>query len=246
MKKLAVILLLIIACAPAWGQRHIRRAMERARAQQDARAQMEYYHENGNAVNRALYMPYRIEEGDTVFYAQLDPVWVFGYPKHARKDWRKYYRLVYNFAKVYPLALASGRIQEIVDSTIAAENMGAMKKDRYISSIQADLFKDFEQTMRKMTITQGGVLLKLIDRETGQSSYSIIKTYKNGVAAGFWQGIAKIFDNNLKSQYDPEGEDKDLEELCQAWADGTFTSLYYSIFYEPPPDIKIPDKYLKK
>lgn len=245
MKKLAIILLLLLATAPAWGQRHITRAMERARAQREAQAQLEYYHEHGNPVNRGVYMPYRIEDGDTVFYAQLDPVWCFGYPKRTRKDWRKYYKLVYNFAKTYPLALASGRIQEIVDSTIAAENMSAMKKDRYIASIQADLFKDFEKTLRNMTITQGGVLLKLIDRETGKSSYSIIKQYKNGVAAGFWQGVAKLFDNNLKSKYDPEGEDKDLEALVQAWHDGSFQSLYYSIFYDAPPDIKIPDKYLK-
>ena len=95
-----------------------------------------------------------------------------------------------------------------------------------------------------MTISQGAVLLKLIDRETGQSSYSIIKEYKNGIAAGFWQGIAKFFDNDLKSQYDPEGEDRELEELVQMWHNGTFPSLYRSIFWEDPPVVKVPDMYL--
>ena len=66
------------------------------------------------------------------------------------------------------------------------------------------------------------------------------------MAAGFWQGIAKLFDNDLKSQYDPEGEDKDLEELVLAWEDGTFPNLYYSIFFDAPPEMQIPDKYLKK
>ena len=61
-----------------------------------------------------------------------------------------------------------------------------MKKDRYIAEVQKELFKDFEGGLRNMTISQGAILLKLIDRETGQSSYSIIKTYKNGAAAGFW------------------------------------------------------------
>ena len=105
------------------------------------------------------------------------------------------------------------------------------------------LFKDFEGALRKMTISQGAVLLKLIDRETGQSSYSIIHDYKNGIAAGFWQGIAKLFDNDLKSEYDPEGADRDLEGLVQAWQNGTFKSLYWSIFWEDPPEVKVPDFY---
>lgn len=246
MKKLATIFLLIIASVPVWAQSHVTRAMDLARAEQENRAYEEANRERRSAVNRANLMAYKVEDGDTVFLDRIDPAWCFGHPKRARKDWRKYYKLVYNFAKVYPLALASGRIQEVVDSTIAAENMSAMKKDRYIASVQGELFKDFEKTLRNMTITQGGVLLKLIDRETGQSSYSIIKQYKNGMAAGFWQGIARLFDNNLKAQYDPEGEDKDLEALVQAWNDGTFNSLYYSIFFDDPPEIKIPDKYLKQ
>ena len=94
-----------------------------------------------------------------------------------------------------------------------------------------------------MTISQGAVLLKLIDRETGQSSYSIIKEYKNGIAAAFWQRIAKMFKNDLKSQYDPEGEDKDLEELVQHWKAGTLRRLYYSIFWEDPPEVNVPDFY---
>lgn len=246
MKKLAIIFLLIIASAHAWGQNHVTRAMDAARAQDEARAQAEYFREQNRAMNRSNLMAYKVENGDTTFIDSIDPCWCFGHPKNARKDWRKYYKLVYRFARVYPLALASGRLQEIVDSTIAADNMGALKKDRYIASVQEELFKDFEKTMRKMTINEGTVLLKLIDRETGQSSYSIIRQYKNGIAAGFWQGIAKLFDNDLKSQYDPEGEDKDLEELVMAWEDGTFPNLYYSIFFDPPPDIQVPDKYLKK
>lgn len=243
MKKLAVIFLLIIASAHAWGQNHVTRAMSTARVQEEARAQAEYNRERGQSLNRLNLMAYKVENGDTVFIDSIEPCWCFGHPK--RKDWRKYYKLVYRFARVYPLALASGRLQEIVDSTIAAENMGALKKDRYIASVQEELFKDFEKTMRKMSINEGAVLLKLIDRETGQSSYSIIRQYKNGIAAGFWQGIAKLFDNDLKSQYDPEGEDKELEQLVMAWEDGTFPNLYYSIFFDAPPEIKVPDKYLK-
>ena len=184
-----------------------------------------------------------MENGDTTFYDSIDPVWIFGHGKKNDKEWRKYYKLVYRFAKVYPYAEASGRLQQIVDSTITADNMGRMKKDRYITGVQKQLFKDFEGALRKMTISEGAILLKLIDRETGNSPYSIIREYKNGMAAGFWQGIAKMFDNDLKSQYDPEGEDRDLEELVQIWKAGKFRELYWSIFWDEPPVVKVPDTY---
>ena len=180
-------------------------------------------------------------DGDTMYFDTIDPVWIFS--RKQQKDWKKYYKLVYNFARVYPYAQASGRLQEIVDSTIAANNYGRMKRDRYMNEVQSMLFKDFEGSLRKMTISQGAVLLKLIDRETGHSSYSIIHDYKNGIAAGFWQGIAKLFENDLKAEYDPEGADRDLEGLVQAWQNGTFKSLYWSIFWEDPPEVKVPDFY---
>ena len=90
-----------------------------------------------------------------------------------------------------------------------------------------------------MTIYDGALMMKLIDRETGMSSYDIIKEYKNGVAAGFWQGIAKLFENDLKSTYDPTGADSDTELLVQAWKAGEFPALYWSVFWEEPPVVVI-------
>ena len=238
MKKLVSILVILIAALPAFAQGHVTRAMENERDRMEAEARMRA----SAGMDRSMLMQWAVDEqGDTIFLAQLDPVWCFAHTRGRRKEWRKYYKLVYNFARVYPYALESGKVQKMVDSTIAAEHMGAMKRDRYISDVQSQLFKGFEKPLRNMTITQGTVLLKLIDRETGQSSYTIIKTYKNGIAAGFWQGIAKLFDNDLKSQYDPEGEDKDIEELVRHWQDGTFRDVYYSIFFEEPPRVVVPD-----
>ncbi len=81
-----------------------------------------------------------------------------------------------------------------------------------------------------MTITQGGLLLKLIDREIGQSSYQIIREYRGGFNAIFWQGVAKIFGSDLKRPYDKFGEDKITEDLIIMYQNGTFEDLYYSIF----------------
>ena len=243
MKRIVLISILLAATVlPAAAQKnHVEKAMREARAKQEAMARRIIFDEGSKG--NSGYLSYRVMDGDTVYFDTINPIWIFG--RKQSKDWRQYYKLVYNFARVYPYAEASGRLQEIVDSTIAANNYGRMKKDRYMNEVQSMLFKDFEGALHKMTISQGAVLLKLIDRETGQSSYSIIREYKNGIAAGFWQGIAKFFDNDLKSKYDPEGADKDLEQLVIAWQNGTFPSLYRSIFWEDPPEVKVPDFYKK-
>ncbi|MBR1706327.1 MAG: DUF4294 domain-containing protein [Bacteroidales bacterium] len=246
MKRSIIILAACMAAlswtVPALGQNHVRKAMQRSRERQEAMARQIIFNEGGDA--KGGYLTYQVENGDTTYFDTLDPIWIFGRKRaKGEKDWKKYYKLVYNFAKVYPYAQASGRLQEIVDSTITAGNYGRMKKDRYISGVQKQLFVDFEGALRSMTISQGAVLLKLIDRETGRSPYSIIKDYKNGVAAGFWNGIAKFFDNDLRSQYDPEGADRDLEELVQMWQAGTFPAFYRSIFWEDPPAVHVPDTY---
>ena len=242
MKRFVLIsVLLAAAVLPAAAQNHVKKAMQEAREKQEAMARRIIFNEDGKG--NSGYLSYRVMDGDTVYFDTINPIWIFG--RKQSKDWRQYYKLVYNFARVYPYAEASGRLQQIVDSTITANHYGRMKKDRYMNEVQSMLFKDFEGALHKMTISQGAVLLKLIDRETGQSSYSIIREYKNGIAAGFWQGIAKFFDNDLKSKYDPEGADKDLEQLVIAWQNGTFPSLYRSIFWEDPPEVKVPDFYKK-
>ena len=85
--------------------------------------------------------------------------------------------------------------------------------------------------------------MKLVDREVGKSSYNIIKGYKSGMAAGFWQGIAKLFGSDLKKPYDPEGEDALTEELVHMWEAGDFQAFYFSLFWQDPPEMPIPEKY---
>lgn len=97
----------------------------------------------------------------------------------------------------------------------------------------------YEKPLKGMTISQGKLLIKLVDREIGKSPYSVIKSYKSGISAGFWQGVAKVFGQDLKNHYDPKGEDKMTEYLVEKWQRGEFDALYYSIFWEMPkhPDI---------
>ena len=186
-----------------------------------------------------------VEDGDTIYIDEIRASKVYSrLPKQKGKQWRKYYRLVHNFSKAYPYALVARKLVMEADSTIAADNLKRVKRDKYISQVQKELFEVFEGQMRKLTVSQGALLMKLIDREVGKSSYSIIKDYKSGIAAGFWQGIAKIFGTDLKKPYDPEGEDAKTEELVEIWEAGDFEAFYFSIFWKDPPVMPIPEKYL--
>lgn len=186
-----------------------------------------------------------VEGNDTIFIDEIHASKVYSrLPRQKGKEWRKYYRLVHNFSKAYPYALVARKLVHEADSTITADNLKWAKRDRYVSKIQKELFDVFESQMRKMTVSQGALMMKLIDREVGKSSYDIIKDYKNGIAAGFWQGVAKIFGTDMKKPYDPEGEDRLTEELVKIWENGDFQVFYFSIFWKDPPIMPIPEKYL--
>ena len=175
-------------------------------------------------------------QGDTVFMETLDPVWIFPKGRRMRDgDWRRYYKLVYNFNRVYPYALVGRKMMAQVDSTIAADVSKRSERNRYINDVEKELFRIFEKDIRNTTISQGLVLMRLVDRECGMSAFEIIKTYENGLAANFWQLVARIFSQNLKTRYDPsKGEDAKIEELCKIWDSGQWDPFYFSIFMEPP------------
>ncbi len=197
---------------------------------------------NGNGAEGV--MEYIIEGNDTIYIDHIKASKVYSrLPKMKGREWRKYYRLVHNFSKAYPYALVAKKLVVEADSTIAADRLKGARREKYISKVQKELFDVFEGQMRNLTVSQGALIMKLIDREVGKSSYNIIKGYKSGITAGFWQGIAKMFGSDLKKPYDPEGEDAAVEELVKIWQDGDFPAFYWSIFWKDPPEMPIPEKY---
>ncbi len=188
-------------------------------------------------------MPYFIEGGDTVYYDAVPAVWIFGKSMLKKSDWKQYYRLVYNFNKAWPYAEMCSRIVKEVDHDLETKGFGRIQKEKYINQWQKRLLADFEPIIRQMTISQGKLLCRLIDREIGKSSYDIVKDYKSGLAASVWQGVAKLFSGDLKAHYDPDGEDRPTEELIKMWERGEFDTLYYSIFGKMPEKVTIPDRY---
>ncbi|MBW6499796.1 MAG: DUF4294 domain-containing protein [Bacteroidales bacterium] len=123
--------------------------------------------------------------------------------------WR-YQRLVYNLKKVYPYAI-------IVRAKLGDVNAHLEKipedvsRRRYLRDIEKEVFAEYEDDIREMTITQGRLLIKLIDRETQNTSYELIRQYRGTFSATFWQAVARIFGTNLKDSYDPFGNDLLIE-----------------------------------
>jgi hypothetical protein len=150
-------------------------------------------------------------DGVTLPEVEIKEVTVYAHPQFAKKsDFRKYERLVSNLKKVYPYALiVRNRLFKV------NEDMRNIKSEKerkeYLKKVEKDVFADYEGDIREMTITQGRLLIKLIDRETQNTSYTLIKDYRGKLAAAFWQGIARIFGTNLKAEYDPNGDDALIE-----------------------------------
>ena len=127
---------------------------------------------------------------------------------------RRYRRLIRNVKKAYPYAMVAGRELQALDlhlATLPSEK----KRKAYVDQAEKEIMDRFEKDVRKLTISQGIILVKLIDRETGRTSYKVIKELKGNITAFFWQGIARIFGNNLKTEYDPGGEDRIIEDIVR-------------------------------
>lgn len=121
-------------------------------------------------------------------------------------------RMVYNLKKVYPYAVIVREKLSQVDRELAAIT-DEKERRKYIRGVEEFVLGEYEDDIRDMTITQGRLLLKLIDRETRNTSFDLIKEYRGGLSASFWQGIARLFGTNLKAEYDPYGEDAMMEFL---------------------------------
>jgi hypothetical protein len=164
------------------------------------------------------------ENGDTIPHVRLPPVYCFAKPKfknarQERKYYQEYARMARNMKKVYPYAQLAKQKLAKMDAEFVLLKDGRAKK-AYIKKVEKELFREFEQPLRKLTISQGRMLIKLVDRETGRTGYQIVKELKGGFAAFFWQSVAVLFDSSLKTQFDAEGQDKMLEQLIILYESG--------------------------
>jgi len=122
--------------------------------------------------------------------------------------------LRYNVYKAYPYALIAANVIKSVDEELAKlPNRKAEKI--YLKKVEAELKSKFKGQLENLTMSQGVILVKLINRETGKDCYGIIKDLKGGFSAIVWQSVAFVFNNNLRKRYDPIDEDREIEKVVQ-------------------------------
>jgi len=172
--------------------------------------------QDGNDSLNMLRVPAIIENGDTIILGYLDDVDIYSKPVfESRRDERRYWRLVYNLKKVYPYAKLAGiKLKEMNEHFLTLKN--EKEKKDYTKQVEDEIRSQFEADLKDLNTTQGLLLIKLIDRETGKTSYALVKELRGGFSAVIWQTLARLFGYNLKTKYDPKGEDKLIEELVVA------------------------------
>jgi len=156
-----------------------------------------------------------IENGDTIANIVLEDVVVFPQLvfKNKRRQ-RRYTKLMRDVTKAYPYAkYAKVKLDEMEQEFLKLET--EKERDRYVETVEDQLMENFSDELKKLTITQGRILLKLIDRETGDTSYELLKQLRGSFSAFFWQAIARLFGSDLKSQYDATGEDVLIERVVK-------------------------------
>jgi hypothetical protein len=134
------------------------------------------------------------------------------HPWKERREYRQYTKLVSNIKKVYPYALiVRVKLSEVNEELKNITDDRERKK--YLRDVEKDVFGKYQSDIENMTISQGKLLIKLIDRETQNTSYTLIREYRGKFSAAFWQSVARIFGTNLKEEYDPYGEDALIEAI---------------------------------
>jgi len=172
-----------------------------------ARAQSKY------GPNDTILTAAVIYEGDTIEAKTLAGVYVWGKSKFtARERWTRLRNAVY---VTYPYAKRAGIVFNDIEKHIAG-NPDKQFISKYINSREKELKKEFTTPLTNLSVYQGRVLMKLINRETGGTDcYDILKELKGGFTARFWQTVAFIFGSDLKQPYDARGQDAEMESIVK-------------------------------
>ena len=153
------------------------------------------------------------EGGDSIQYMEMNNVYVF--PPVAfssKKQANAYMRLVKNVKKVLPIAKEANMI--MMETAEFLETLPDKKaKDEHIRRVEKSIMKEYKPKMKKLTYSQGKLLIKLIYRESHSSGYELIQAFLGPVRAGFYQAFAWAFGASLKKEYDPEGVDRLTERV---------------------------------
>lgn len=158
-------------------------------------------------VGKALF------DGDSIMYMEMSNVYVYPPPSFKSKRQQvRYMRLVRNVKTVLPIAK---EVNQIIIETY--EYLQTLPDDEsrkaHMKNVEKSIFKEYKPRMKKLTYSQGKLLIKLIYRECNSSSYDILRAFLGPVRAGFWQAFSSVFGASLRKEYDPDGVDRLTERV---------------------------------
>jgi hypothetical protein len=163
--------------------------------------------------NDTLMVQAVVVDGDTIPFAYLPMVNIYSQRIFKSKRAQvKYTKLRRDVIKVWPYAKLAGEKFKQLEKELAMTNDKRVQK-ALVEKTEKEIMQKFEAELKKLTVTQGKILIKLIDRQTGNTSYRVLQDLKGNLNAFFWQSLARLFGSNLKSHYDPNGEDAEIEKI---------------------------------
>ena len=155
----------------------------------------------------------QVNSNDTFYLARMQDIWV--YPQMvftSKKQERFYWKTVRDVKKTLPFAKELAIEMRVADQQLALLPDDKARR-KWWKQHEKYLFKKYENDFRRMTASQGQMLMKLMDRESDKTSYEIIKHYRGKASANFWQFVAKLFKNDLKAEYDASDKDRIVERV---------------------------------
>jgi hypothetical protein len=162
----------------------------------------------------SIFVYATIVDGDTIPFIQLKEVNVYNWKILSRSEEKKLTRLMKNVKIVYPYARLAG-IKLVEYEDILAQAPDDQARRKIMKQLEDEIEAEYGQELRDLTVSQGKILLKLVDRETGESSYELVSDLRGQFRAVFYQAFARIFGLNMKLRYDPEGEDREIEYIVR-------------------------------
>ena len=167
---------------------------------------------NAQEGHKGIRLPAVIENGDTIPYIVLPEIFVYPVLNFTSKKQEQFYwKTIRDVKRTLPYAKAIGVTLRQVNTEM--EGMSESERKAYMKSKENDLIGKYEPELKKLTLSQGKLLIRLVDRECERTSYQLIKDYRGGIRAFFWQGFARIFGADLKSTYEKDEKDRIVERV---------------------------------
>lgn len=160
-----------------------------------------------------------VVDRDTIALINLNDVYIIEFKDGTSlREQRRKTKLIRNIIKVYPYARSAAIILENYDKLLAG--LPEKEQKQLMRQAERDIRKKYTSEIERMTFSQGIILLKLVDREIGKTTYAIVNELRGSFSAFFYQSIARLFKYNLKDNYDPKGKDKEIEQIVKLIEEG--------------------------